>query len=101
MKLAHMKLAHMKLALLLIALVAASAARAAPLDMGTQTCQDWLDAYEDTQDQMAAWLHGYVAGHSASTLYDIDGRADSATLKAYCQSHPTTGVISAAAQWKH
>jgi acid stress chaperone HdeB len=91
----------MKFALILIALLAASPARAASLDMSTQTCQDWLDADDDVQEQMTAWLHGYVSGHSASTLYDVDGRADAAILKGYCQSHPTTGVISAAAQWRH
>jgi uncharacterized protein YdaL len=91
----------MKLSLILLALLAASAARAAPLDMGTLTCQDWLDADDDQQDQMVAWLHGYVSGHSGVTIYDLDGRADEAKLKAYCQGHPKFGVVSAAAQWKH
>ena len=91
----------MKLFSLLIALFVASAARATPLDMGTQSCQDWLDADDDVRDQMVAWLHGYVAGHAGSTLYDLDFRADEATLKAYCQSHPTIGFVSAAGQWKH
>lgn len=96
-----MRPAQIGLSLIFFALLTASAARAAPLDMSTQTCQDWLDADDDQQDQMVAWLHGYVSGHSGSTLYDLDGRADEAKLKGYCQGHPTIGVISAAAQWKH
>lgn len=90
----------MRFSLVFIALLAASAARAGPIDMSTQTCQDWLDADDDQQGQMVAWLHGYVSGHSGLTLYELDGRADEARLKAYCQGHPTIGVISAAGQWK-
>jgi hypothetical protein len=91
----------MKFALIFFALLAASGARAASLDMSTQTCQDLLDADDDVQDRMVAWLRGYVSSHSGSTLYDVDGRADSAKLRAYCQSHSTIGVLSAAEQWKH
>ncbi len=91
----------MRLALILLALLAAASARAAPLDMGTQTCQDWLDADDDEQDRMVAWLHGYLGGRANSTVYDVDGRTDATILKAYCQGHRTIGLISAAAQWKH
>ena len=91
----------MKFALIFIGLLAASAARAAPQDMSTLTCQDWIDADDDQQDQMIAWLHGYVSGHSGSTLYDLDAHADAVKLRTYCQNHSTIGVISAAEQWKH
>jgi hypothetical protein len=91
----------MKFALIFMALLAASAARAAAVDMSTQTCQDLIDADDDQQDQMIAWLHGYVSGHSGSTLYDLDARADAAKLRVYCQNHLTVGVLSAAEQWKH
>jgi hypothetical protein len=91
----------MRFALILIALMGAVSARAAALDMSTQTCQDWLDADDDAQDRMVAWLRGYLSGRSGVTLYNEDGRGDAATLKVYCQRHPTIGVVSAAAQWKH
>ena len=91
----------MKISLIFLAMLAASAAGAAPIDMATQTCQDLVDADDDQQDQMIAWLHGYVSGHSGSTLYDLDARADAATLRTYCQNHLTIGVLSAAGQWKH
>ena len=93
----------MKACLLTLALFAAlgSPARAAPQDMSTLICQDWLDAGEEEQDQMIAWLRGYQSGRSTSTLYDsARARADATTLKRYCQSHLTVGVISAAGQWK-
>ena len=69
--------------------------------MGTQSCQDWLDADDDQQDEMVAWLRGYLAGRATATTYNIGGaRVDMAQLKAYCQSHKTDSVISAAGQWK-
>ena len=92
----------MRVCLIAIALLATlQGARAAPVEIATQTCQDWLDASDDEQDLMVAWLHGYLAGRATSTLYDFAGqRADAAILKRYCQGHLTTGVISAAGQWK-
>jgi acid stress chaperone HdeB len=86
---------------LLIALVLLSApARAAGVDMSTLTCQDWIDADDDAQDLMTAWLRGYLAGRSTATLFDVGReRADAQALRAYCQGHPQTGVVSAASQW--
>jgi len=76
-------------------------AKAAEIDMNIQTCQDWLDAGEDEQDLMTAWLRGYVAGRASSGLYDLSAtRADSARLKGYCQHHLTNGLLSAAGQLK-
>ena len=89
----------MKYAVLLLACLAATPAAA--LDMGTQTCQDWLDSDDDQQDVMAAWLRGYIAGRSTATLYNLAGaRADVAALKVYCRSHKSDSIISAASQWK-
>ena len=87
----------------LIALVLLAApARAASVDMSTQTCQDWLDAGEDEQDMMVAWLRGYLAGKSTATLYNTSGaRMDATALRGYCQGHSDAGLISAASQWKH
>ena len=83
-------------------LILAAPARAAPTDMSTQTCDDWLDASEDEQDLMVAWLRGYVAGRSTSSMYNVDGaRGDATALKLYCQSHKTVGLTSAASQWKN
>jgi hypothetical protein len=90
----------MKYSLILVALLAATSARAGGVDMSTQTCQDWLDADDDVQDLMAAWLRGFIAGRSTSTMYDAGReRADKQSMKAYCQSHPQNGVISAASLW--
>jgi hypothetical protein len=90
----------MKYSLILLAVLAATAARAGGVDMSTQTCQDWLDADDDVQDLMTAWLRGYIAGRSTSTVYDASReRADRQLLKAYCQTHLQNGVISAASQW--
>ncbi len=89
----------MRLALILLAVLAAVPARAG-VDMSTQTCRDWLDADEDAQDQMVAWLHGYVAGRSTSTVYDVShARGDAQLMRAYCQQHQDIGVISAASKW--
>ena len=93
----------MKSWLLAVCLFAALGFRAcaAPVDMNTLACQDWLDAGEEEQDQMVAWLRGYQSGRSTSALYDsATARADATALKRYCQSHLTVGVISAAGQWK-
>ena len=79
--------------------LAAVPARAAGTDMSTQTCRDWLDADEDTQEQMVAWLRGYLAGRSSFTVYDTThGRADAQLLRGYCQGHLDIGVVSAASQ---
>ena len=77
-------------------------ARAAPVDMATLTCQDWIDASDDEQDQMVAWLRGYLAGRSSATLYDAAAaRADHGMLMVACRRNPTIGVISALSQVKH
>ena len=94
----------MKTSLAIVALILALAApsRAASVDMNERTCQDWLDADDDEQEQTLAWLRGYLSGKSGSSLYDFAGsRVDEAALKRYCQNHLTVGVISAAGQWKH
>lgn len=78
----------------------ATGARAAPQDMNIQTCQDWLDAGEDEQEQMVAWLRGYVAGRSTGALFDSSRvRADALILKRFCQTHTTVGLVSAASTW--
>lgn len=78
----------------------ASLGKAVPIDMNTQTCQDWLDAGEDEQEQMAAWLRGYNAGRSTGAVFDVARiRADTGALKRYCQNHLTTGLVSAASVW--
>ena len=85
---------------LLALLALALPAGAAPLDMNTQTCQDWLDAGQDEQEQMVAWMRGYVAGRSAGALFDVGRiRADAAALKQYCQRHLSIGLVSAASVW--
>ena len=91
----------MKRVILLALLALAAPARAGEVDMNTQTCQDWLDATEDEQDLMTAWLRGYLAGRASSGLYNVEGsRADSARLKTYCQKHPGNGLLTAAGQGK-
>ncbi len=70
--------------------------------MNARTCQDWLDADDDEQEQTIAWLRGYLSGKSGTSLYDFVGaRVDATALKRYCQGHLTIGVISAAGQWGH
>jgi HdeA/HdeB family len=89
----------MRWMLIVLVALAALPARAAGLDMGTQTCRDWLDADDDTQEQMVAWLRGYLAGRSSYTVYDpAKARADAQTLRSYCQAHQDIGVVSAASQ---
>jgi uncharacterized protein YdaL len=84
----------------LLSAAVATSARAAPQDMNTQTCQDWLDAGEDEQEQMVTWLRGYVAGRSTGAMFDLSRvRADATSLKRFCQSHTTAGLVSAAAAW--
>ncbi len=82
----------------LLALVALPA-RAVPIDMATLTCQDWIDASDDEQDQMIAWLRGYLAGRSTTTLYDTTAaRGDRDRLMVACRRAPTLGVISVMSQ---
>ncbi len=89
-------------AALAVAALAPVHARAASVDMATLACQDWIDDTEDEQDQMLAWLRGYLAGRATSSLYNPDSaRFDRTALKIYCQKHLTTGVISAASQSLH
>jgi acid stress chaperone HdeB len=77
-------------------------ARAAPVDMATLTCEDWIDASDDEQDQMIAWLRGYLAGRSSVTLYDArSARGDRDALMVACRRNPTIGVISAMSQSLH
>jgi hypothetical protein len=90
------------LAIAALFLILAAPTRAASVDMNSRTCQDWLDADDDEQEQTIAWLRGYFSGKSGSSLYDFGGvRGDATALKRYCQNHLTVGVISAASQWKH
>jgi hypothetical protein len=90
----------MRYALIVALALAALPARAAAIEMSTQTCRDWLDAEQDVQDQMVAWLRGYLAGRSTSTIYDAGrSRADAQSLRGFCQGHLDIGVISAASQW--
>jgi hypothetical protein len=57
----------------------AAPARAAPVDMNTWTCQDWLDADEDEQEQAIGWLRGYLSSKSGASLFDFATvRSDSA-----------------------
>ena len=86
---------------LLVLLALGLPAKAAEMDMNTQTCQEWLDAGEDEQELMTAWLRGYVAGRSSSGLFDLSAvRADTSRLKGYCQQHLTNGLLSAVGQVK-
>jgi hypothetical protein len=90
----------MRSALIVLLALAALPARAAGVDMSTQTCHDWLDAEQDVQDQMVAWLRGYQSGRSTSTVYDPGrARADAQMLRGFCQGHLDIGVISASSQW--
>ena len=92
----------MKICLWLALVLAALPARAAPADMNTTTCQDWLDAGEDEQEQMIAWLRGYMAGRGTGALFDVAHvRADAASLKRFCQGHVSAGLVSAAGQFSH
>ena len=92
----------MKFLMLIALCLVALPARAAPLDMNTQTCQDWLDAGEDEQEQMVAWLRGFVAARGAGALFDVSRvRGDAALLKHYCQGHTGIGLVRAAGQFPH
>ncbi len=91
------------LALVALALIALAApVRAAPFDMNSRTCQDWLDDDEDEQEQTVAWLRGYLSAKSGTGMFDFAAvRVDVTTLKRYCQRHLDVSVISAAAQLGH
>jgi HdeA/HdeB family len=92
-----MKLYVMIGSLALLAFVAP--VRAASFDMGTRTCQEWLDSDEDEQEQTIAWLRGFLSAKSGSSLYDFASvRRDASALKRYCQGHLEIGVVSAAGQ---
>ena len=88
--------------MLLALLLFAAPVSAAPFDMSTRTCQEWIDSDEEEQEQTVAWLRGYLSAKSGANLYDFAAvRGDAAALKHYCQNHLDVGVIAAAGQWKH
>jgi hypothetical protein len=70
----------------------------ATADMATMSCQDWMDASDDEQDQMVAWLRGYLASRSSATVFDYSdtaARVARGALMVACRRDPTIGVISA------
>ena len=82
-----------RIGLLLLLLVAFASPRGGLPDMNTATCQDWLDAGEDEQEQMVAWLRGFVAGRSTGAIFDLSRvRADAVGLKRFCQSHMASAL---------
>ena len=82
----------------LAAMLPHAALAAGPIDMGTTTCQDWIDASDDEQDLMIGWLRGYAAGRATSTLFaPSHERVDRSLLMAFCRGHVTMGLISAGA----
>ena len=88
-----------KLALALLVFVCfggSGRAFAAGFDMGTTTCQDWIDASDDEQDLMIAWLRGYTAGRATSTMYNpANARLDRTLLMGFCRNNANIGLISA------
>ena len=91
----------------------AAAALAAPLvlspahallgvDMSTLSCQDWLDASDDEQELMIAWLRGNGAGRANTNMFNAAAvRNDRNALAAFCRRNPTIGVTTAMAQVLH
>ena len=84
------------------AVVIAAALIAVPahaVDLARLTCKDFL-ASGDSAGFIMSWLDGYYTDEDAPAIFDLERTKEKgARLGAYCATHPTTGLLIAAAQF--
>ena len=84
----------------LLPLVIASPSRAAgpnEVDVASISCKYLVNASKDDAGTIMIWLHGFFAGKSDDTTFNMDSFGKSAEqMGAYCAEHPDIGVMSAA-----
>lgn len=84
----------------LASLASPPAARAAgpnEVDVAAITCKYLVNASKDDAGTIMIWLHGFFAGKSDDTTFNMDSFGKSAEqMGVYCADHPDIGVMSAA-----
>jgi len=88
------------LAACLSPLAVASPARAAgpnEVDVASISCKYLISASKDDAGTIMVWLHGFFAGKTDDTTFNLDSFGKSAEqMGVYCADHPDIGVMSAA-----
>ena len=79
-----------------ISATTAFSAQAAPIDLSTWTCKQFLATDGDEMKLTLAWLDAYYLSESAPPVIDTDKFvANARKLGAYCGQNPTIGLITA------
>jgi acid stress chaperone HdeB len=89
-----------RLSLCLIAAITSAtatfSARAAPIDLSTWTCKQFLATDGDEMKLTLAWLDAYYKGENDPPVIDTDKFvANAQKLGAYCGKNPSIGLITA------
>ena len=80
-----------------LALSAAAPARAAPLDLATMRCKEFLDGSKESTGLILMWLQGYYSEADAPPVVDVDKmKADGGKISEYCRKYAGHSVITAA-----
>jgi len=75
----------------------ANAAGPNEVDVASISCKYLVNASKDDAGTIMIWLHGFFAGKSDDTTFNMDSFGKSAEqMGAYCAEHPDIGVMSAA-----
>jgi acid stress chaperone HdeB len=84
-------------AVLALPLLATSPASAEMLDLSTITCKDFVAGSKERIGVMLAWMDGYYRDEDDPPILDFDRfNKNAERLGAYCASHPSVGLITAA-----
>src|SRR5689334_12362204 len=71
-------------------------ARAATIDIRSVTCNEYLAMPAASSDRFSGWMTGWFSYQSRRTYVDFDlHRANVASVRAWCQSNPSAGVMMA------
>ena len=66
-------------------------------DVATITCKVLLTSSKDDAGTIMIWLHGFYAGKSDDTTFNLDDFGKSAEqMGVYCTDHPDVSILSAA-----
>jgi len=95
----HLLVAGCATAGLLSLFVVAPARAAGPseVDVASISCKYLMSASKDDAGTIMVWLHGFFAGKTDDTTFNLDSFGKSAEqMGVYCTEHPDIGVMSAA-----
>lgn len=78
-------------------LAGCAAALAAPVNLNSQSCREFVSADPADAQTTMAWLDGYYHDEDAPPVIDPDAlKANAGKLKAFCVAHPDETVGAAA-----